>query len=628
MIDVVSMRRLLGITGLSEASSECRSPTGWTYVWMFRVAMLGMLLCFLSGCSQDPAGPSTEAPALDHSGVLTWERLPGLYVGRINTIVVNRQGNMFLIARSGFYRSSDMGTTWVACSYPSDARSWLAIGADDRLYLAGPFNLYSSSDLGNTWSPISHPASQLNGIEISPQGDIYLLPGYDFTEPPIVYPPVVLYRSTDGGNTWTERTIEGDGRSKMGPMGFTRNGDVLVGMDSRLLVSRDSGDTWESLAEFNSSVRSITANVQDDLFVLLRSTDFELYRSVDGGTTWTQIHGALGEVNVVYVAPDGNLWVGTSDDLIVSDDNGITWRTVDTGFRDIRCIFVNPWGAVYCGLYEDGIIRSLNGTDWVQVGLQGLTVWAIAVDSQDNIYLGSYVSTDHGASWDEVNCPMAKSIAINSRDHVYVASGDVYLSTDRGQTWSEKRFHMASVVAVDPQDHIFLATSHNGIWRSTDDGNSWERVLGIDDWIRSLFVTRDGRIFVGTQDSTYRSVDGGESWYAIGLEEVRNVWCIAETESGVLLAGTYQRGIYRSVDGGTTWTQIEGVHGSIWSILPYRGMLLAGDARARGLYVSLDDGISWIPSGFEYMDVTSLTIGPDSNVLAGTRSGIFRGRLE
>jgi photosystem II stability/assembly factor-like uncharacterized protein len=177
-----------------------------------------------------------------------------------------------------------------------------------------------------------------------------------------------------------------------------------------------------------------------------------------------------------------------------------------------------------------------------------------------------------------------------------VSRGDgVYKSMDAGKTWahlgladtaqiSRVRIHPKNpdLVYVAAQGHVWGANDERGIYRSSDGGKSWKKVLFVDAKTGASDLAMDPRnpriLYAafwqvyrkpwtlesgGTGSGIYKSIDGGDTWKKLsgGLPEgvvgkigvapspARDgrVWAIVEAEKG---------GVYRSDDGGEKWTRV------------------------------------------------------------------------
>jgi photosystem II stability/assembly factor-like uncharacterized protein len=138
-----------------------------------------------------------------------------------------------------------------------------------------------------------------------------------------------------------------------------------------------------------------------DLVAGARPEDVGIWKSADGGATWTKITGL--EVNVLAIDPkaSGILYAGTTQGVFRSQDGGATWKV--TGFiRPVTALVMDPVAAstIYIGTAADGVFRSVDGgSTWSPLddGLTDLRVTAMAIDSK-GIYL--HAGTSAGGVFD------------------------------------------------------------------------------------------------------------------------------------------------------------------------------------------------------------------------------------
>ncbi len=235
---------------------------------------------------------------------------------------------------------------------------------------------------------------------------------------------------------------------------------------------------------------------------------------------------------------------------------------------------------------------------------------------------GVWKTTDSGRTWmplfDAAPTQSIGAIAVAPTDPriIYVASGEglmrpdlsvgngIYRSEDSGASWTHLALEDAQQIpdlAVDPQDpnrvyaavlgHPFGPSSQRGIFRSTDGGKMWTRVLHIDDdtggscikidpsdrnvlyaglWNVRAGPWEDNNVYNGTAGGLFKSSDGGEHWRKLsrGLPEnlAQIEVAVSPSKPGRLYAtlattaeGDYGSaaglGIYRSDDGGESWVR-------------------------------------------------------------------------
>jgi photosystem II stability/assembly factor-like uncharacterized protein len=227
---------------------------------------------------------------------------------------------------------------------------------------------------------------------------------------------------------------------------------------------------------------------------------------------------------------------------------------------------------------------------------------------------GVWKTTDGGASWLPLtdNTPISSvgaiAIAASDRNIIYVGTGEaaprgdmtygdgVYKSVDGGKTWSSlglKDTRQIGALIVDPHNpdivlvaalgHAFGANPERGVFRTTDGGKSWTKVLYKDEQTGAIdvcFDPHDAKIVYaalwqarrqpwnfssgGPSSGLYRSSDGGVSWtrlsgnglpagilgrihVAVSGADSKRVYAMIEAADG---------GLYRSDDGGTHWRRV------------------------------------------------------------------------
>ena len=265
--------------------------------------------------------------------------------------------------------------------------------------------------------------------------------------------------------------------------------------------------------------------------------------------------------------------------------------------------------------------------EWRSIGpFRGGRVPAVAghPEQQFTFYMGAtgggvWKTDDGGISWQNVSDGYfntgtigAITVAESDPDIIYVGTGEspvrgvstshgdgVYKSIDGGETWqhvgltltrqiSKIAIHPGNpdVVYVGAQGIPWAATPERGVYRSTDGGKSWEKVLFVDDDTGVSFLSMDMNdpdvLYAAMWDhrrepwnirsggpgsGLYKTTDGGDSWQKLtnGLPELMGntgisvsranpdrVWAMIEAVEG---------GVYRSDDAGETWQYVNDDHG-------------------------------------------------------------------
>jgi len=252
----------------------------------------------------------------------------------------------------------------------------------------------------------------------------------------------------------------------------------------------------------------------------------------------------------------------------------------------------------------------------------GRTRAAAGVPSQPNVFYvgqvngGVWKSDDYGRTWnpifDEQPAQSIGAIAVAPSDPntIYVSSGEglhrpdlsvgngIYKSTNAGKTWTHLGLvdgQQIPALAVDPRDpnrvfaavlgHPYGPSDERGIYRSTDGGQTWQRVIAKDEntggsdveidpsnpdvVYASMWEVRegpweDGNEFNGAGGGLFKSTDGGSTWHALsnGLpKDLSQIYvAIAPSDSrrlyATLAAASGKLSVYRSDDAGESWAQI------------------------------------------------------------------------
>jgi len=262
------------------------------------------------------------------------------------------------------------------------------------------------------------------------------------------------------------------------------------------------------------------------------------------------------------------------------------------------------------------------GMRWRMIGpfRGGRTVAISGVPGTPNVFYmapnngGVWKTTDSGLTWNPIfddqptGSVGALAIAPSNPDVIYVGSGEglrrpdlsvgdgVYKSTDGGRTWLHLGLRDAQqigAIVVDPHDpnRVFVAAvghpygpnSERGVFRSTDGGMTWQKILYKDENIGAIDLAFDST--------------NAQTIYAVLWASRRPPW----TTGGSY--GAPGSGLFKSADGGTTWEQLtKGLPsgadlGRIGIAIapsdPKRMYALVQSEKAGGVYKSNDAGESW-----------------------------------
>lgn len=301
------------------------------------------------------------------------------------------------------------------------------------------------------------------------------------------------------------------------------------------------------------------------------------------------------------------IYVATNDYIYKTRDGGQTWTNLSQGMSHSRVISmaIDPVypATVYAGTKGDAVYKSHDGGQrWtsMRAGLDDATISSVVnqfvFDPADNNHLflattmGVFETKDGGERWTKRMEGMKEVLMVvtlgmdPTRPAILYAgtSGGVYKSVDQAGHWTQvnnglvppdmvktSRALNVSAILVDPfqPDTVYAATL-SGLYKTTDAAASWQRIGDTlpDQMIISMILDRGRQdvLYIVGRDGVHRSEDGGNTWKTINEGfATTNVRTIGQspTDAKVLYAGTNGSGLYRSVDAGDTWQPMPRIAG-------------------------------------------------------------------
>lgn len=566
-----------------------------------------------------------------------WGPANGPFGAITKTIVADGQGNIYAgTSGAGVFRSTDNGDTWTAVNngldnhhISTDHLIWaLAASPGGELVAASFGTLYHSSDRGSSWNEAeAAPWITLFSAVVSARDG-------SFIGAATAGGGEGIYRSTDGGATWTQTGLEENGiRSLI----VTGTGSILAGCNESegIYRSTDNGATWHATSLTDMKVHEMVADSSG--LITTGLVDGEYAQSNDDGITWEKIQYEpdVAGFGTIAVSPEGDIYNSSANGLFTTGGWGAEWTRISSEpfARNAGCLTFAPNGDLFVGTYREGIYRYRPSSgEWKEIN-NGLTNrGASLISHPDGItyaagYQGIlYSSDDKGKTW-------SLSATITSVPLVIYPTGEMVTddgtTKDGGITWTPLTFPdnmYPSHMTIGPAGKLYAIFSHS-VQVSSDTGTSWTPIFETTQYVDALTVDREGTIVVATDSMellrVYRSTDGGAAWSFVDIDEM--VFKFAVDSTGALLAATDQ-GIYRSTDAGASWRIADAPFIEFTSlVVSRRGHIYAGSADD-GVYRSTDNGATWtqMNGGLENLMIVSLAVDYDDYIYAGTEgSGVF-----
>lgn len=480
--------------------------------------------------------------------------------------------------------------------------------------------IWKTTDYGNSWKPVfdNENAIAMGSIAIDFNNPDILLAGTGEMSSNIdAYLGDGVYRSTDGGETWTQVGLVTVGafskiwihpqNSSLVLAGATKNG-------AGLYRSTDGGFTWQKT--FDGNVSDVAMNPADPDEWFIAVTGDGVYRSTDGGVNWTRHSSGLATSGVgrisVFVAPSNPsvlyalMEVSGIANIYKSTNSGSSWVNVYAGGSDF---FRNQ------GWYDQYIVVHPANENIVLAG--GIDIWRTEDGGQtwENITNGYGGGPLYGGDPVHVDQHHAAFAPSNPSIVYAVNDGGVYLSQDAGKTWSninndlqitqfyamdvdqshpnrnyggtqdngtlgnyqqEDRWNFVAggdgfVVIVDYENpHIIYGEYPNGaMWKRNLQTGTFRRIdQGIPSTDEGLWSSPiaidpiDPTILYHGRSKLYINFNGGESsWEVISpnfpqLQGKISAIAISPANPDVLYFGTNGGEVYVSTDAGETWTSV------------------------------------------------------------------------
>ncbi len=611
----------------------------------------------------------------------------------------------------GVYKSTDGGHTWAHVGL-GDTRHIGEIRIHpknpDIAYVAalghmsGPNEergLFRTRDGGHTWEKVLYVSDKAGCVDVS----------FDPRSPNVIFatiwethrnfwelssggPDSGIWKSTDGGDTWVDIT-RNRGLPQTGILGKVgvavspaKSGRVWAlvesAVDPGLYRTDDFGESWQ-LVSRKQDLRyrpwyymHVFADSQDPDTVYVNN--LQMWRSEDAGVTFARISTPHGDNHDLWIDPRDNQRMIQSNDggANVSFNGGESWSTIYnqltaqfyTVATDNREPFYHVYGtqqdnssvAVPSGTNVDAIVWS----DCYPAGTGESGYVAVHPEDDDVLFVGAVGSSPGGGG------------ALQRYDHrstqIQLVNVWPELHGGIGPGELNYRFAWTYPILFSPHDPNVLYTAGNVVFRSTDEGHSWEPISpdlsrndpeklhasggpitkdtsGAEHYC-TVFTLREspheaGVLWAGSDDGlVHLSRDNGGSWQDVTPPDLPE-WSFVRTvepspydPATLYVAATryklddYSPYLFKTTDYGDTWEDITGTgdgampaHSLIRVIRadPVRqGLLYVGTET--GLYVSLDDGANWHrwESNLPVTPIYDLAI-KESDLVVGTHGRSF-----
>ncbi|MEE8294119.1 MAG: hypothetical protein V3R64_00255 [Sphingomonadales bacterium] len=482
---------------------------------------------------------------------------------------------------AGVYKSIDGGDSWTKVGLPNSERiNWIELDPTnpDVAYVAAlgtlwgsntERGLYKTTDGGETWNRILYVDNTTGAtdVKMDPSNPNNLLAAmWQFTRLPYHFtsggPGSSLWRSNDGGETWTEITTEDglpDGEWGRANFDFAlSNPDkvyLLLETEGNNVAARsdDGGVTWQVTNEtINNTARpfyytEIQVDPENENRVYnIQST---IHLSIDGGKTFDQVPGinCCGAPNAIHIDVH-SMWINPLDPkhIIIGDDGGLgisrdqgaTWRYVDNlplaQFYHINVDNDLPYN-VYGGLQDNGSWRGPSEV-WENGGIRNFH-W-------QEVFFGDGFDTVPDPEDSMQGYAMAQGGALVRWN---MRTGEArFIPPASPDPEVELRFNWSAGIAQDPFDPATVYYGSQFLHKSTDRGLSWTVI--------------SGDLTTNNPDWQTYNESGGFTSDVTAAEFYTTIVAVAPSpvQEGVIWVGTDDGRLHVTQDGGATWDSLDG----------------------------------------------------------------------
>ena len=375
------------------------------------------------------------------------------------------------------------------------------------------------------------------------------------------------------------------------------------------------------------------------------------YKSGHGATApWEKTAGPSGlQVNVIYET-NGVVYAGTeTQGVYKSTDNGLSWIAANNGIErasisDMIFSGGNLLAAAKstCHSFLNVFKSTDGGVTWSgTTGLSGRLVHSFAIKNS-SIYAGVFTfpgssgvarSTDNGNTWQEVAAPIQNGGKIFVSDDAIILAEDnfIWRSLDDGASWDiVEQFALTGIHSFARAGTKLFAAGTTVIWTSTDNGGSWT-LSPFSDGANS-FSSNGSTIYLGSNSKVFKSTDFGATWMDVSTGLGQGGIRALLYDGTNLFAGTPAdaAGIYRSTNGGMSWeAAVVGlpIGSQIRGMTSFGGYIFAG-VDGDGIYRSNDQGNTWAKTDVNNSLLKHATIrtfcAKGDALFAGGPNGIYK----
>jgi photosystem II stability/assembly factor-like uncharacterized protein len=604
-----------------------------------------------------------------------------------------------ILPGDGVYKSTDAGKSWTHAGFEaSDAISKIRIHpADPNIVFVASFGKYSapsaergvfkSTDGGKTWQRKLFRDDKTGAVDIA----------IDRNHPNVMFaalweayrieyqmssggPGSGLFKSTDGGETWTEITRNpGLPAGVVGKIGIAISGAdsnriyaLVESQNGGLFSSDDGGATWKLVNEgrnirqrafyYTHVIADPTS--RDTVYVLNTSA----FRSTDGGKTLTQIgNGTHGDHHDLWIDPEDarHLVIGNDGGGAVSLNTGQSWSAQDYASGQFYHVATTRHAPYHvCGAQQDNTTLCVPSDTGLATGRgggggRGATPATYTAGGAEPGYIAPdpkdpdvfFAGGNNGSFLTRLNRKTNELREVGPYPRMF--SGEPSSALVERWQWTYP-------IIFSPVDPDVLYASSQHVWKTTNRGQRWERIsqdltrhdpktmgesggpithdMNSPEVYGTVFALGPGKrdvdiLWAGSDDGlVHVTRDGGKTWANVTPKEMPDFGRVSQIDASAFVPGgayvavkkpllnDVKPYIFRTHDFGKTWTKIvNGIRADDYVHAVREDPVRRGLLYAgteHGFYISYDDGDRWEPLSLNLPDTPVSDVWVEANSIA------------
>ncbi|MFN3474120.1 MAG: WD40/YVTN/BNR-like repeat-containing protein [Blastomonas sp.] len=481
-----------------------------------------------------------------------------------------------ILPGNGVWKSVDAAKTWTRIGL-ADVQNFARVRIDpadcDTAYVAGfghygepnaERGVFKTTDGGKAWRKVLFRDAKTGAVDIS----------IDPKNPRTIYAALWeawrkpwgmssggegsgLFRSSDGGESWIELTrmpgmpqqgLIGKIGVSVSPVDATRVYAMIEhASEGGLYVSDDAGASWRRANDsgdlrqrsFYYSRLVADPTVKDRVYAL----NVEFFRSDDAGKTLTKIKTPHSDNHDLWIDPANNQRMIQANDggANVSVNGGDSWTKQAYPTAQMYRVSISKHFPYFvCGGQQDNSTICVPSRDWKHVNALG-GQYGFAAGGGESGYVTNdpanpeiFYSGSYGGTLDRYDRRTGQSRAIN----VHPDNPMGYSASDVAE-----RFQWTFPIVFDPHDPQSLYVTSQHVWRTRNEGQSWERI--------SPDLTR-------ADPRTLGASGGPITLDQTGVETYATIFALAPSrrERGLIWAGSDDGLVHVTRDGGANWSKV------------------------------------------------------------------------